>query len=275
MKIAVTGHTGRVGRLLVSDYGAYPLSFDITKEDDVKSTLDEVRPDVVIHLAGISNVDYCQHPANLDRVVSVNFNGSVNVIRACNERSIGCVFVSSEQVFSGRSFLWWGGGPYKESDMPTRNVPNVYALSKVAVEAVRHSFSYMKVVRSSYMFTYPRLIDELERHKDFPTFIRRSYIYLPHFVKNLHMFASNIGKMPDVLHLAGSKTISQYDLMKELVKRFKLDAKITRRTQEYTEGTFAPRPHKSGLDVSLSAALGFPQYSYLDGMEQMEKDNAG
>jgi len=30
---------------------------------------------------------------------------------------------------------------------------------------------------------------------------------------------------------------------------------------------FAPRPHKAGLDVSLSTELGLPQYSYRDGLE--------
>lgn len=274
MKIACTGSTGRVGRLLVKDYGVVPLTADITDSDAVERELDTVKPHVVLHLAGISNVDYCEVPAHWNEVMKVNFTGSVNVFRACNDRKILTGYLSTEHVYSGKSFLWWGGGPYKEVQWPDKHVVNSYALSKLAVEGLRATFPVVKVVRTSYLFDYVRLMeDELTTpgvHK-YPTFIHRSYMYIPHFVKQLSIYANSIAQMPSVLHLAGSKTVSQYEFMKDFVGTFGLTQyNIQPRSTEVEHA--AQRPHKAGLNVRLSAALGFPQYSYLDGFTQMKAD---
>lgn len=277
MKIACTGPNGRVGRLLVEKHGVVPLHADITNVDAVEAELDEVNPQVVLHLAGISNVDYCEDKSNWQNVIRVNYTGALNVIRACRDRYIEVGYLSSEHVFSGKHFLWWGGGPYSETRLPDRYVPNSYALTKLAVEGLRYANPNMKVVRTSYLFDWVRLMTEdmnLVGMDGIPTFIRRSYIYLPHFVSNLYKYAVRIALMPNVLHLAGSETVSQYQFMKEFCEYFHVThTNVKRRTKEINRSGVAPRPHHAGLDVSLSARLGFPQYSYRDGFRQMEQDN--
>lgn len=280
MKIACTGPNGRVGRLLVKQ-GVVPLSFDITDRKEVDAGIDSVYPDVVIHLAGISDVDYCEVPEHWQEVRRVNFRGAMNVIRACDERHIPISYVSSEHVFPGRSIF---GGPYLESDRVARTGMNNYALTKIACEALRYAHDNMKIVRTSYLFDWVRLMTEeigsvpgLTAY-EYPTFLHRSYIYLPHFASNLLLHAKSIDAMPSILHLAGSKTVSQYQFMWEFVKYFHIqDARIYRRTHEYPTGDNYPliarRPHRVGLDVQLSRKLGFPLYSYKDGFEQMRKDN--
>ncbi len=277
MKIACTGSTGRVGQLLVKQ-GVVPLSCDVTDRQAVKREIDSVSPDVVIHLAGISNVDYCEMPEHWDEVRRVNFNGSLNVAKACQERFLPMVYISSEHVFPGHSFL---RGPYEEMEPVNKVGINNYALTKIACEGLRYAFPMMKIVRTSYLFDWVRIMtEELNAHIDayhFPTFIHRSYIYLPHFAQNLLQYAENVDFMPPILHLAGSKVVSQYQFMKDFVRYFHVQGvQIYKRTKEWPHGDSDPlharRPHRAGLDVHLSGSLGFPAYSYQDGFKQMEKD---
>lgn len=271
MKICCTGPDGRVGRLLVEKHGVVPLSCDVTDGDAVERELDAVRPHVLVHLAGISDVDYCERKENWKEVMRVNFTGVVNVAQACQDRKIMMVYLSSEHVFSGKSFLGMGGGPYNER---SKVKPiNGYGLTKLAAEGLRLTYPVMKIVRTSYCYTWERIKDEhlsaKSGHYEFPTFIRRSYMYLPHFVKNLYIFACNVATMPSILHLSGSKTVSQYQFMRDFAEHFKgYRVIVHKRTKEAPFD--APRPYHGGLDVSLSARLGFPQYSYEDGFKEME-----
>lgn len=275
-KIACTGPDGRVGRLLVEKHGVVPLSCDVTDGDAVERELDAVRPHVLVHLAGISDVDYCERKENWKEVMRVNFTGAVNVAQACQDRKIMMVYLSSEHVFSGKSFFGIGGGPYNER---SKVKPiNGYGLTKLAAEGLRLTYPVMKIVRSSYCFNWDRLMKEFPVGNgaiyQVPTFLQRSYIYLPHFVKNLYTFACNVSTMPSILHLAGSKTVSQYQFVKDFVKYSHAIWKIEKRQREWpqrpNDAFVAPRPYHGGLDVSLSARLGFPQYSYEDGFKEME-----
>ena len=280
MKIACTGPNGRVGRLLVKQ-GVVPLSCDVTQRREVERAIDSVSPDVVLHLAGISNVDYCEQPENWDHVREVNFKGTCHVVNVCQERLIPVGYLSTEHVFSGRTMLGMGGGPYKEAHPLNRVGLNNYALTKIACEALRFGYSGMKIVRTSHLFDWTRLMTEDlpdQGTYEFPSFIHRSYIYLPHFVHNLLQYAQRITEMPSVLHLAGSKTVSQYQFMSEFVRFFHVqNTHIKRRTKEWPTGegfpVVAPRPHHVGLVTELSVRLGFPAFSYRDGFRQMEKDN--
>lgn len=275
MKIACTGSTGRVGRLLVKQ-GVVPLTFDVTEERSVKAGIDSESPDVVIHLAGISDVDYCEQPEHWDYVRKVNFNGTVNVVRACSDKNIPVIYVSSEHVFSGKTFLGMGGGPYKESHPVNRVGLNNYALTKIACEGLRFPFPVMKIVRTSFLFDWHRLmggelLPETIGRYNFPTFIYRSYMYLPHFAESLLQYVTSVENKPTVLHISGTKTVSQYAFMQDFVRYFDVKVEIQPRHKELGTGR-AARPHRAGLDVSLSHSLGLPQYSYRDGFKAIEKD---
>lgn len=254
---------------MVLNHGLIPLSCDIRDEDAISRSMDDVRPDVVLHLAGYSDPDYCEDPAHLDDVVAVNFVGATNVFRACANRKVICVYLSTSQIFPGNTFLGFGG-TFKEGSKPARKM-NRYALSKLSAEAARLAFTdRVKIVRTSHLFDYPRLVEKFGPSKTYaaPTFIKRSYMYLPHFANSMMQYLYRVVDMPPVLHMAGTLTVSEYELLRMFLQLVHMPGyKLTKRNHEI-DG-LAPRPHYSGLDVGLSKKLGLPQVNYIDGLLEL------
>lgn len=107
MKIYLTGYNGRVGERLVG-LGCSPLVCDVTKQEEVEEAIKEARPDVVLHLASISDVDYCEDKAHSEEVIRVNYIGTKFVALACQKYRCGMVFLSTDHIFNGKK------GPYRE-----------------------------------------------------------------------------------------------------------------------------------------------------------------
>ncbi len=90
-----------------------------------------VKPDCIINLAALTNVDLCErepHKAYLLNVVTVS-----NVVRAIKEQAPHChlVQISTDQVYDGN-------GPHLEANV---TVTNTYAFSKIAAELAAASVS--------------------------------------------------------------------------------------------------------------------------------------
>jgi len=275
MKIACTGATGKVGKLLVDKYSVIPLECDIRNTDEVERAIAKVRPDVICHLASVSDVDWCEKKENWPEVMEVNFTGTRHVVNIANKYNAKVMLLSTDHVFDGKK------GNYRE-DYRFVTFPknyhrpvNGYGLSKLCAEVLRSSNDNMKVVRTSYLFDFKRAYDKFKHQIDipaeFPTFMLRSFMYLNHFVDNLYIYCTRFDEMPKVLHLSGSEIVSWYEFGLAVASMLGFDKKLVRpRNKEIKTDWLAPRPHKGGLNVSLSKKLGFPQYSYLDGLKAMK-----
>lgn len=277
MKIGVTGYTGRLGTFLLNAYPSRFVSLDVnvapvdTTEEtikqkiaDIKRHIELVQPDLVLHLAAKSGTDFCEDERNRDVVMRTNVNGTFNVACATEELGIPMVLLSSGYVFNGKRWF----GKYKENERTEAS--NFYGLTKQAAESFASMFDHMGIIRTSYLYDFQRLYHLLhnDRFQDFPTFLKRSFMYLPHFAKSLTHYLANTSNMPFILHIAGSESCSWYDFMREVFYQSKFDTnKVLPRKQE--EEGHAPRGYNLGLDTSLSERLGFPQYSIYDGVKAM------
>lgn len=265
MRIAVTGYKGRVGKVFLSNPNVVPLECDVTSVPDVRFTIKYTKPDLIVHLAAKRDVDFCEKQENHQLAVDVNLRGTFNVAKAAQDYGCGVVLLSTDHVFSGKRWF----GKYKEKDTP--DPVNFYGNTKHAAESLRTAFDNLKVVRTSSLFDDARIAVERGTMGivDYPIFMKRSFLYLPHFSALLYDYCQRFEEMPKLLHLAGSEAVSYYEFMCDVKDGLGLEMEVSPRRNDLNGG-FAPRGHNLSLDTSLSAKLGFHGFSYLDGIGAMK-----
>ena len=131
-KIVITGGTGRFGKILKKDKNKNKLFFpdrknlDITNFKKIQNYLSNIKPDILIHLAGLSRpMDI--HEKDIKKSIDLNIIGTANITKACEERNIKLIYFSTNYVYPGKK------GNYKEGEnlLPVNN----YAWSKLGGEA--------------------------------------------------------------------------------------------------------------------------------------------
>jgi dTDP-4-dehydrorhamnose reductase len=101
------------------------VQIDITDASNVNAAFQRVKPDVVMLMAAMSDIDKCQAQPELAFVVNVR--GPEHVANACTRTNTRLVFTSSAAVFDGRKH------GYAEDNPPTPL--SVYGETKARAEA--------------------------------------------------------------------------------------------------------------------------------------------
>jgi len=101
----------------------------------------KLRPDLVIHAAGITDVDRCEREPGI--AFDVNVSGSVNVARACRSIKVPLVHVSTDHLFNGnKAFV-------RETQTPAPL--NIYGKTKAhAEEAIMDANPSALIVRTNF-----------------------------------------------------------------------------------------------------------------------------
>ena len=150
--ILVTGAKGMLGQDLcpiLEDEGYEVVetdvdSLDITNADCVNSTIESIKPNIIIHCAAYTNVDKAEE--ELEKAMLINYNGTENLAKACAKNNITLVYISTDYVFDGNT-----KEPYKPTDKT--NPINNYGLTKFkGEEAVRENCEKYYICRTSWLY---------------------------------------------------------------------------------------------------------------------------
>ena len=164
-KILVTGASGFVGSRFVarwrSEYNILTpthTELDITDYASVSSYFVQNSPDVLVHLAALSNTGYCEQ--NEAESYRVNVDGAANIARAAAMCGAKMIFFSSDQVYNGNL----------ESGLLDEDVvvapENVYGRHKLeAEERVLYFNPNTVVLRATWM--YDREREGMPSHANF------------------------------------------------------------------------------------------------------------
>lgn len=151
MRILVTGANGQLGRVLVEKLspdhdivGVDVDTCDVTDRAAVSAEFDKFNPELVIHAAALTNVDFCAE--NPEEALRINGYGTRNVALACQQYDTAMLYVSTNEVFDGQN-----SDVYYENDATC--AVNPYGQSKLAGERmVRDLLSRFYIVRTSWLF---------------------------------------------------------------------------------------------------------------------------
>ena len=150
MRALITGSEGFVGKYLREELnqngytvtgvdirpGEGTVTANLLNTDEVRNVLAEVRPEVIIHLAGQANVGKSWKSPQL--TIDLNINAAVNLMEAarefCPQASI--VLVGSSDEYGDLREL----GASVNEELPLRPM-NPYAISKVAQENMGKAYA--------------------------------------------------------------------------------------------------------------------------------------
>ncbi|EGR1424095.1 dTDP-4-dehydrorhamnose reductase [Vibrio vulnificus] len=153
MRVLITGSHGQVGHCLVSQLSkrsdielvAYDREhLDITNEQQVKTVIGELEPNVIINAAAHTAVDKAE--TDIDMSYAINRDGPLHLAQAAQKIDALLLHISTDYVFDGDKPL-----PYAETDAP--NPKGVYGKSKLAgEEAVAKHCSRYAILRTAWVF---------------------------------------------------------------------------------------------------------------------------
>ena len=143
-KIIITGGSGRFGKFLKSYSSKYKLLFptkkelNILNEKNIQIYLNTNKPDILIHLAGLSRPMKI-HTENITKSIDLNIIGTANIVKVCSDLKIKLIYFSTGYVYEGRV------GNYKETDaiLPINN----YAWSKLGGECAVTMYKNSLILR--------------------------------------------------------------------------------------------------------------------------------
>jgi perosamine synthetase len=223
---------------------------DLSDLDATNDLLKELNPDIVIHTAGLTDVDECE--INPKKSEIANYLIARSVARACANRACKLVHISTDHLFDGNS--------PKATEETVPNPQNVYATHKLAAEeAVLEVCPAALVVRTNFLGWGPsyrrsfsdKIIDTLEADNQIQSFddVFFSPISITRLIDLVHEVLERdcFGR----LHIGSGERISKYDFTVKLAKAFGFNGDYIQPVQAGRFRNSVKRPS----DLSLSSKL--------------------
>src|SRR3990167_7533041 len=114
---------------------------NLNSEEQFGCQLDRLLPDLVVHTAGLANVDQCEQ--NPDLAYQSNTVIAGHVARATASRNIPLIHISTDHLFVGDNCF------YKETDQP--HPLNEYGKTKLlAEELVLAAYPHSLIIRTNF-----------------------------------------------------------------------------------------------------------------------------
>ncbi|MEM2159918.1 MAG: SDR family oxidoreductase [Candidatus Nitrosotenuis sp.] len=269
-KILVTGSAGLVGSQVTKDlverkfdvYSCYNVEkpmdgilthLDLASDKMIIDIMQSIKPEIVIHLAAITDVEMCETQHDLASLI--NTKSTKILAQESAKHDSFFVYMSTDYVFDGT-------GMKNEKDTP--KPLNFYGKSKLAGEIATSNFaSSYSIIRTSTPFgihqtkkSFPIWIKEkLELKREIPVLIDQ--FTSPTFVPNLSQMLIEVitRRINGIIHLAGATRISRYAFAKIIADRFNLDNTLLKPTKISEMKWLAQRPQDSSLDVAKAFSL--------------------
>lgn len=227
--------------------GIQTRQIELESVDHLVRVLETVQPKMVIHTAGLTNVEECE--AKPDLAQHINVELAANVAQACAKLGLSLVHISTDHLFSGEVSL-------VDETQPTAP-KNVYGRTKAEAEfRVLSVHAQALVIRTNFYgwgTSYRRsisdvLIESLRSGKELTLF--KDVIYNPNIIETVaHAVHDLVNlKAKGIFHVVGDERISKYEFGLKIAEGFNLDSSLVKPGFLADQVSLVQRPH----DMSLS-----------------------
>ena len=211
--------------------------------------LDELRPDVIVHAAGLSNVDDCERSPAIAHAINAEL--AATVAGAAAERDLKLVHISTDHLFAGdRPFTAEDGIPapmnaYARSKLEGERL--VAARCPQALIVRTNFFGWGHALRKSISDWVIEGLRSGQRLRMFND-VYFTPILAARLARAAHALLS--AGASGVVHLGGDERVSKHEFALRLAAAFGLPAAGIESSRYADAGLAAPRPR----DMSLSNA---------------------
>ena len=267
LKLLITGASGLYGSKLaklalakgievyssdiqsLSVYGNF-IKMDISGKQQVKEAFKNIKPDVVVHAATLTDVDKCEKHREL--AWKVNVEGTKNVVEAAQNVGSFLIYISTDYVFSGEK------GNYKENDQP--KPINYYGLTKLKAEETVQTQPEYFIARPSVIYgSTPAagkvnfalwLIETLQKGERVK--IVTDQWNTPTLNTNLAEMTLEVveRRLTGIYHLCGATRVSRFEFATQIAQTYNLNTDLIDKAQSSQFTWLAKRPADSSLDTS-------------------------
>jgi len=215
--------------------------------DECSSVLAKHQPDIVIHTAGLTNVEECESNPNLAQVVNVDLAKNISI--ACSNQGIKLVHISTDHLFLGDQ-------EFSTEDSVTNPVNN-YAKSKLLGEQqVLKNCKDALIIRTNFFSWGTKyrqsfsdfILNKLRNNESVDLFsdVFFTPIFVDELSKKVHLLINK--NLSGVFNVASNERLSKYEFGIKLAKCFNLDTNLINKISINDKLDLIKRPK----DMSLS-----------------------
>ena len=222
------------------------LNFE--NKDKLLNQVSKINPDIIVHTAGLTNVDECEENLNLS--YKLNSQLAENIAQICYNLNIKLTHISTDHLFDGKKSF------YDESNIacPINN----YGKSKLEGERlVQIQNPHALIIRTNFFGWGNKkkhsfsdwIINSLQNKKNINVFndIFFTPILIDELVKCINLLWMN--NCHGIFNVVGKERISKYGFALLTAKTFKLNSELIIENSIINSNFRAKRP----LDMSLNS----------------------
>lgn len=275
-RVIITGGKGLVGEYLKNffDRRNYEIfsfgkeEMDVRNREKIYEIFKEIKPDIVIHLAALTDVDFCE--INPEIAYAINSEGTKNISEISADFNSFVIYLSTDFVFDGKKET-----PYKENDTP--NPINIYGKSKLkGEEFVKKNSEKYLIIRTSRIFgkngkNFGSKLPQIMKEKK-ELFLTSDIVNCPTYAFDL---ADSIIKLIEkeiygIINVCNSGWCSWYEFGLKMKEFLKMDIEIKGILSDEFSKIFnihAERPKFSALSIDLLNSLNIKMRKWEDALK--------
>lgn len=232
---------------IINPKGSHVIILDLSSEKNLLKQLEIIRPSVVIHTAGLTNVEKCEKNPELAHFINVEL--SKLVANSTKVLNIPLVHISTDHLFDGIN--------QNLSELEPVNGINVYGKTKALAEKyVADINSESLIIRSnfygwgtSYRKSFSdQIIESLRNNQVLNLFddVHYTPILAEYLIQTVHDLLEK--KAKGTYNVVSDDRISKYEFGMLIADEFNLDKSLIKRASLASQSNLVRRP----ADMSLS-----------------------